>query len=61
MRTIQSELRRVGLSKKSEKVVKKRIFTSGESEKDARKREIEELMGIRRPTYRKHRGSFRSK
>lgn len=61
MRTLQSELKRVGMTKKKDKSNTKKSFTSKAQQKESNKREIEELMGIHRPTYRKHRGAFRSK
>ena len=56
MRTIQSEIQRHGLSNNQLNVK----ATSKASEKLS-KRELEELMGIKRPTYKRVRGAFRSK
>lgn len=61
MRTLQSELKRVEMTKKKDNSITKKSLTSKVQHKESSKREIEELMGIHRPTYRKHRGAFRSK
>lgn len=58
MRTLQSELLRLKLGKKKkqhERAPKKKRKT------DLSRREIEELMGTRRQTYRRVNGAFRAK
>lgn len=54
-RTIQNQLIEKGLSKKKQQKPKKH---NRKNEKMS-KQEIEELMGVRRPTYRRNRGAFR--
>lgn len=57
MRTLQTELIQKGLSKEENKRTSKRR----QPKEQMGKREIEELMGIRRSTYKRVNGSFRQK
>ena len=56
MRTIQSEMERHGIKNrhKKKKPEKKKHETLTE-------RDIKELMGINRPTYKRHKGAFRQR
>ncbi|WKT76968.1 hypothetical protein [Lysinibacillus fusiformis] len=56
MRTLQTELVQKGLSKVKGETSKRR-----QPKKQMSRQEIEELMGTKRPTYRRVRGAFRSK
>lgn len=53
-RTLQDQLVDKGLAKKTGQKVESKKKTEKLS-----KRDIEELMGIKRPTYRRNRGAFR--
>lgn len=57
MRTLQTELVQKGLSKKIERQASKRR----QPKKKMSQREIEELMGVRRNTYKRVNGAFRQK
>lgn len=57
MRTIQTELVQKGLSKK----IKGQASKRRQPKMQMSRLEIEELMGTKRPTYRRVRGAFRSK
>lgn len=53
-RTLQEQLIKNGLARKP---IKKQIEKSNKEQLS--KRELEELMGMRRPTYRRKNGAFR--
>ncbi|MEY9972284.1 putative transcriptional regulator [Lysinibacillus sp. RC46] len=57
MRTLQAELVQKGLCEKVERQASKRR----QPKKKMSQREIEELMGIRRSTYKRVNGAFRQK
>ncbi|MFE3576881.1 hypothetical protein [Lysinibacillus sp. NPDC059133] len=57
MRTLQTELVQKGLSKKVERQASKRR----QPNKQMSQKEIEELMGVRRSTYKRVNGAFRQK
>lgn len=57
MRTLQTELIQKGLSKEENNRASKRR----QPKEKLSQREIEELMGIRRSTYKRVNGSFRQK
>lgn len=57
MRTLQTELMQKGLSKEENKQPSKRR----QPKTQMSQREVEELMGIRRNTYKRVKGSFRQK
>ena len=57
VRTLQDQLVKKGLVKKTDKKAR----TTHVPKETFSKREIEELMGIKRPTYHKVKGSFRSR
>lgn len=57
MRTIQTELVQKGLSKE----VKGQASKRRQPKKKMSQREIEELMGVRRSTYKRVNGAFRQK
>ncbi|WP_197143737.1 hypothetical protein [Lysinibacillus sphaericus] len=57
MRTLQTELVQKGLSKKVEGRASKRR----QPKKKMSQREIEELMGVKRSTYKRVNGAFRQK
>lgn len=58
-RTLKEQLIKKGLAKKPLKKRKQKRQEKIKSKPDLSKREIEELMGIRRPTYRRRKGAFR--
>ncbi|WP_432701991.1 hypothetical protein [Lysinibacillus sphaericus] len=57
MRTLQTELTQKGLSKEENKQTSKRR----QPKMRMSQREVEELMGVRRSTYKRVKGSFRQK
>lgn len=57
VRTIQSELKRMGLSSKEVKPPEKQL----KKMKQYSRSEIEDLMGIRRQTYKQVNGAYRAK
>lgn len=57
MRTLQTELVQKGLTKEGKGQASKRR----QPKKKMRQREIEELMGIRRSTYKRVKGAYRQK
>ena len=57
MRTLQTELVQKGLSKEVNRGTSKRR----QPKKQMSRREIEELMGINRSTYKRVKGSYRQK
>lgn len=57
MRTIQTELVQKGLSEEKKRQTSKRR----QPQKKMSQREIEELMGVRRSTYKRVNGAFRQK
>ncbi|MBM7607558.1 hypothetical protein JOD29_000802 [Lysinibacillus composti] len=59
-RTLQEQLVEKGLSKKPLKKRKQKRRSRNNDSKMSRK-DIEELMGIRRPTYKRNKGAIRQK
>jgi hypothetical protein len=55
MRTIQSELKRLGISKKRHEPRKKH------DHEKLTEREIKDLMGVNRPTYKRYKGAYRQR
>jgi hypothetical protein len=56
MRTIQSELKRLGIKKRPENKSRKKHINENLTE-----REIKDLMGVNRPTYKRHKGAYRQR
>lgn len=66
MRTLQSEIRRLRLlqqetDKKPIDREEKRYSERRETSERLSKRDIEELMGVRRPRYKRHNGAIRQR
>jgi len=60
MKTLQDELKKLKKNKKKRKK-KRKAKVQPEVKKDMSFKDIEELMGIRRPTYKRQNGAIRQK